>query len=847
MVVVTGLSGSGKSTLAFDLLFSEGQRRYLDCLNTYARQFVEQLEKPDVDSIGGLPPSVAIEQRTTRGGRKSTVATVTELYQFLRLLYAKLGVQHDPTTGEAAIRQSSADIVKRIRRQLRTAKRLDLLAPLIRGRKGFHTEVARWAVKKGYKLLRVDGKWIEPAKFQPLDRYKEHHIDLLIDQVTPKRKDLPALMAQTLSLGKGTLYALDPQGKSTIYSHHLFCPGSGQSFDELDPRLFSFNSPHGWCPECQGYGTVLPQPPEVDGEDEAEKEQKLELAREELSEGDLLPCPSCKGARLNPVACAVRFGGKTVPEINAMSVQDFERFFQKLRFTPREAAIVRDIEPEIKQRLHFLRHVGLDYLNLDRSAPTLSGGESQRIRLAAQLGSNLQGVLYVLDEPTIGLHPRDNQKLLGILHRLRDRGNSLVVVEHDEDTMRAADHIIDLGPGAGVHGGEIVAQGNWRQIDARGRSATARLLGEPIRHPARGQRRPVHSSIPWIKIKGGTARNIHDLNVAIPLNRLTALSGVSGSGKSTLVREILLPAATRDKKKKDHRWKSVQGTESIDRVVEVDQSPIGKTPRSTVATYLGWMDDLRALFANLPAAKQSGFTASHFSHNAGPGRCPACDGAGTIRVQMSFLPPADVRCEECGGLRWKPEILAIRYRDISIQQALAMSAEQAADFFSAHPRLATPCRLLTETGLGYLQLGQTSPTLSGGEAQRLKLVTELAAAQIAADHAQTRGRARRPAHHLFLLEEPTVGLHLADVRRLLDLLHRLVDSGHSVVVIEHHLDVLAEADHLIDIGPESGEAGGKIVSQGTPEHVATCKTSRTAPFLRSHLTKASRSVSSSRS
>ena len=835
MVVVTGLSGSGKSTLAFDLLFSEGQRRYLDCLNTYARQFVEQLEKPDVDAIIGLPPSVAIEQRTTRGGRKSTVATVTELYQFLRLLYAKLGVQHDPDTGEAAIRQNSADIIRRIQGQLRKSKRLDLLAPLIRGRKGFHTEVARWAAKKGYKLLRVDGRWIEPANFQPLDRYKEHQIDLLVGQLSPGRKDLPILVSQALALGKGTLYALDPKGKSTIHSHHLFCPGTGRSFDELDPRLFSFNSPHGWCPECQGYGTLLAKPPEVDSDDEAEKEQQLELAREEVAEGELLPCPACQGARLNPVARSVRFAGKTIPEINALSVRNFETFFSKIRFTGREAAIVRDIQPEILQRLAFLRKVGLDYLNLDRSAPTLSGGESQRIRLAAQLGSNLQGVLYVLDEPTIGLHPRDNQKLLEILRNLRDRGNSLLVVEHDEDTMRAADHIIDLGPGAGVDGGEIVAEGNWRQIDAKGKSATARLLGEPIQHPARGQRRPVDSTISWVKVTGATARNIHGIDVSVPLHRLVALSGVSGSGKSTLVREILLPATSTRRAKKDPRWKSVKGAESIDRVVEVDQSPIGKTPRSTVATYLGLMDHLRTLYAGLPVAKQSGFTSSHFSHNAGPGRCPACDGAGTVRVQMSFLPPADVRCEECGGLRWKPEILAIRYRDISIQQALSMSAGQAAEFFSPHPRIATPCRLMTETGLGYLQLGQTSPTLSGGEAQRLKLVTELATAQIAADHAQAKGRARRPAHHLFLLEEPTVGLHLADVRRLLDLMHRLVDSGHTVVVIEHHLDVLAEADYLIDIGPESGESGGKIMEQGTPEHVAHSKSSRTAPFLRTHL------------
>jgi excinuclease ABC subunit A len=797
------------------------------------------MEKPDVDSISGLPPSVAIEQRTTRGGRKSTVATVTELYQFLRLLYAKLGVQHDPDTGEAAIRQTSGDIVQRIRRQLRSQKNLSLLAPLIRGRKGFHTEVARWAQKKGFTLLRVDGKWIEPAKFQPLDRYREHHIDVLVAQLTPGRKDLAALVSQTLALGRGTLYAVDTRGKSTIHSHHLFCPETNRSFDELDPRMFSFNSPHGWCLECQGYGTVFAEPPKSDTEDEAEKEQELELAREELEDDQLLPCPACHGARLNPVSRAVRFAGKPVPEINAMSVRDFGTFFSKLRFSGREAAIVRDIRPEIEQRLHFLCHVGLEYLHLDRSAPTLSGGESQRIRLAAQLGSNLQGVLYVLDEPTIGLHPRDNEKLLGILKNLRDRGNSLVVVEHDEDTMRAADHILDLGPGAGVHGGEIVAQGTWKQIGSHGASATARLLGSPIRHPARGQRRPIRKSDPWLRIKGAHIRTIQNLQLELPLHRLIVFSGVSGSGKSTLLHEILCPAAAK-KKAKGGTWKSVTGTETIDRVVEVDQSPIGKTPRSTVATYLGLMDELRTLFAGLPEAKQSGFTASHFSHNAGPGRCPACDGAGTVRIQMNFLPPADVRCEECGGHRWKQEILSIRYRDKSIHEALKLSAEQAAEFFSAQPRLATPCRLLTETGLGYLQLGQTSPTLSGGEAQRLKLVTELAAAQIAADQAQAKGRARRPAHHLFLLEEPTVGLHLADVRRLIDLLHRLVETGHTVVVIEHHLDVLAEADYLIDLGPESGEAGGEIVAQGTPEHVATSKNSRTAPFLRSHLSRTSK-------
>ena len=857
MTVVTGLSGSGKSTLAFDLLFAEGQRRYLDSLNAYARQFVEQLERPDVDSITGIPPSVAIEQRVTRGGRKSTVATITEIFQFVRLLYAKLGQVRDPDTDEPAIRQTPAEILARLEKAAR-GQELRILAPLIKGRKGYHTEVAKWAEKKGYPLLRVDGKWIEPAKFKALDRYSEHTISVELGRFGKK---LPAperrkLIDAALALGRGTLYVLDARGKETVYSTQLFCPGTGHSFDELEPRLFSFNSAHGWCPACQGFGTLFEVATE--GETEAEREVEIERAREWVD--DVLPiCPECNGQRLNPLARAVRLplgrgaqehGGFTIGQIGALSITDAVRFFRTVKPKGREARIARDILPEIVQRLEFLVEVGLGYLTLDRSAVTLSGGESQRIRLAAQFGSELQGVLYVLDEPTIGLHPRDNARLLDSLGTLRDRGNTLVVVEHDEDTMRFADRIIDLGPGAGTQGGQIVAQGSWKTIAAHGESPTGKILGKPLPHPSIGQRRScggplgkpsASTAVPpaWCGISGARANNLKDIDVAFPAGRFIALCGVSGAGKSTLLHDVIKPAAQAYAGRKGRRrtkapagpWNKIAGFELFTSVYEVDQAPIGKTSRSTPATYIGLMDEIRGLFARLQLARQRGYEASRFSFNSGSGRCPACQGQGAVKVEMSFLPSTFVPCETCRGRRYNPETLEVLYNGKSISDVLDLTIDQAVDSFADVPRLHRPLALLRDTGLGYLTLGQRSPTLSGGEAQRIKLVAELSRSLEMNTQKRLKTSGFGRLHHLYLLEEPTIGLHLADVERLLHVLHQLVEVGHTVIVIEHHLDVLADADYLVELGPEGGDAGGRISAQGTPEEVAKSKRSATAPFL----------------
>jgi len=846
MTVVTGLSGSGKSTLAFDLLFAEGQRRYLDSLNAYARQFVEQLERPDVDSITGIPPSVAIEQRVTRGGRKSTVATVTEIFQFVRLLYAKLGQVRDPETDEQAIRQSPAEILARIEKAAQ-GHELRVLAPLIKGRKGFHTEVAKWAEKKGYPLLRVDGKWIEPAKFKALDRYVEHTITVEMGRFNKKQPaaDRRRLIDAALALGRGTLYVLDPRGRETVYSTQLFCPGTGRSFDELEPRLFSFNSPHGWCPTCQGFGTLLEV--RTEGETEAEREVEIERARE-WAEDDALPvCPECRGLRLNPLARAVRLplgrgarehGGFTIGEIGALSIVEAVRFFRTVKPKGREARIARDILPEIVQRLEFLVEVGLGYLSLDRSATTLSGGESQRIRLAAQFGSELQGVLYVLDEPTIGLHPRDNARLLDSLGTLRDRGNTLVVVEHDEDTMRFADRIIDLGPGAGTQGGQIVAEGSWKKLASHGESPTGKILGKPLKHPSRGKRRSATDVPDWCRIFGARANNLKQIDVAFPAGRFIALCGVSGAGKSTLLHDVIKPAAQAFAGRKGKRgktpagpWKKLEGFDIFTSVYEVDQAPIGKTSRSTPATYIGLMDEIRGLFARLPLARQRGYEASRFSFNSGSGRCPACQGQGAVKMEMSFLPSTFVPCETCRGRRYNPETLEVKYNEKSIADVLDLTIDQAVDFFADVPRLHRPLALLRDTGLGYLTLGQRSPTLSGGEAQRIKLVAELARSLEMNTQKRLKTRGFGSLHHLYLLEEPTIGLHLADVERLLNVLHQLVDAGHTVIVIEHHLDVLADADYLIELGPEGGDAGGRLIAQGTPEEVARSKRSVTAPFL----------------
>jgi excinuclease ABC subunit A len=857
MTVVTGLSGSGKSTLAFDLLFAEGQRRYLDSLNAYARQFVEQLERPDVDSITGIPPAVAIEQRVTRGGRKSTVATITEIFQFIRLLYAKLGQARDPESGEVAIRQTPAEILARLEKAAR-GQELRILVPLVKGRKGFHTEVAKWAEKKGYARLRVDGKWIEPAKFKALDRYVEHTISAEVGrfakgQATAERR---RLVDSALALGRGTLYALDAKGREAVYSTSLFCPGTGRSFDELEPRLFSFNSAHGWCPTCQGFGTVIDL--RTDAETEAEREVEIELAQEWAEDDERVVCPTCHGERLNPLARAVRLplgagargGGRTIGEIGRLSIVEALGFFRTVKPKGRDARIARDILPEIVQRLQFLVEVGLGYLTLDRSAATLSGGESQRIRLAAQLGSELQGVLYVLDEPTIGLHPRDNARLLESLGALRAKGNTLVVVEHDEDTMRFADRIIDLGPGAGTQGGHIVAEGPWRSLASKKESATGRIFGAPLRHPLRGERRAVNKTTTWCRVSGARANNLKQLDVALPTGRFVALCGVSGAGKSTLLHDVIKPAAQAAAARRGKRrkaavgpWKKLEGFDRFTSVYEVDQAPIGKTSRSTPATYIGLMDEIRGLFARLPLARQRGYEASRFSFNSGAGRCPACLGQGAVKVEMNFLPSTFVPCETCRGRRYNPETLEVLYNGKSIADVLDLTIDQAVDFFVDVPRLHRPLELLRDTGLGYLTLGQRSPTLSGGEAQRIKLVAELARSLEMNTQKRLKTRGFGSLHHLYLLEEPTIGLHLADVQRLLSVLHQLVDAGHTVIVIEHHLDVLADADYLLELGPDGGEAGGRIIARGTPEEVAKTKGSITGPFLAKMLKAAKRESS----
>lgn len=859
MVVVTGLSGSGKSTLAFDILFAEGQRRFLDSMSPYARQFVEQLEKPDVDMIEGLPPSVAIEQRITRGGGKSTVATVTEIHQFLRLLFAKLGTQHCPDCDVPVQKSSITAVASEIEAMARDSS-VQLFANLVRGRKGYHTEVARWAGDHGYSTLLVDGEMVEVEDFQALERFKEHTIDVLIGTIERgSTKGILDLAKQALEIGKGTakarpLVAVSAKGaKATkgargakktkaasadefrILSSEMNCPDCGRSFEELDPRLFSFNSPHGWCEHCRGFGEVWTEIPKAkDFDSQLEADLAAEKSFENREDGETRPCPVCRGDRLNPVACAVRINGQSIAGFSAHSASEALAVSQDWQFKGREETVARDIIPEITQRLEFLGRVGLDYLQLHRSAKTLSGGESQRIRLAAQLGSNLRGVLYVLDEPTIGLHPRDNTRLLDALEELTAMGNSLLVVEHDDETMRRASRIIDLGPKAGSHGGEIIAFGTMEEVMAEERSLTGKFLREPPVHPQRGSRRPMQEVTDWIELKGATRHNLKDVDASFPLCRLTAITGISGSGKSTLLRGILLPAveesltrAGRRKKSGHQYWKSISGTQHLSQVIEVDQSPIGKTSRSTPATYLKIFDAIRTLYAGLPEARLRGYTGSRFSFNNQGGRCDRCEGQGVIKLEMNFLPVSYMPCEDCNGTRFNRQTLEVKYDGRSIGEVLSMTVEQAAGFLAAHPKIRRPLQLLVETGLGYLKLGQPSPTLSGGEAQRIKLVT-----QLARGGSSDRPRIAKRGGTLYILEEPTIGLHAADVELLQTVFHRLVDEGHTVIVVEHHLDLVAEADYIIDVGPEAGHRGGQIIATGTPEEVAKSKVSRTAPFLK---------------
>jgi excinuclease ABC subunit A len=926
-VVVTGVSGSGKSTLAFDLIFAEGQRRFLDAMSAYARQFVEQMARPDVDLITGIPPTVSIEQRNSRGGGKSTVATVTEIHHFLRLLFAKLGTQFCPQCNVPVTGQTRDALAANLQDGLKRRGDLLLLAPVVKNRKGFHSEVAAWAAKNGYAEIRADGKLFRTDEPFRLDRFKEHDVEIVVG-VLEKKHGVPAsagkasgkakrvensgalpaeagtpsrtpqqLIDEALKLGHGTLYALDNHRRLTVHSTERACPTCHASFAALDPKNFSYNSAQGWCPKCRGFGELFYIPDVERGANADSVEESWWSWANEREE-----CPECHGARLNPVARAVRLvvaadvrrltsisspagrkkksepphvgcypDGVTIDFFSTANVDAALAYFATLKLTGRDADIARDILPELRERLKFLSEVGLGYLQLGRSAPTLSGGEAQRMRLAAQLGSNLSGVLYVLDEPTIGLHARDNALLLGALKKLQSRGNSLLVVEHDEDTMRHADWVIDLGPGAGVKGGEVIASGTLKELLRNETSITGQQLRaqEAKRYPSRGERRqvagekvgkresekkvgrarsvgtpahsPTFSSAHFLTLTGAATHNLKNLTVRFPLNRFVAVTGVSGSGKSTLIRECLLPAVeaalAKPSRTTHHAPRSsssaprLTGAELLSAVYEVDQSPIGRTPRSTPATYVGFFDDIRALFAQVPEARMRGYGPGRFSFNSPAGRCPGCDGAGEVKLEMNFLPPAYVRCEVCAGLRFNPETLDVLFNGKNIAQVLDLSVAEALEFFAAQKRIRRPLEALRDTGLDYLKLGQTSPTLSGGEAQRVKLVTHLLGGLKDGPDTLPNPKLQTRNSKLFILEEPTIGLHMSDVQRLVEVIQRLVDAGHSVIVIEHNLDLIAEADWVIDLGPEAGDAGGELVCEGTPEVVARCGRSHTGRFL----------------
>jgi excinuclease ABC subunit A len=943
--VVTGVSGSGKSTLAFDIVFAEGQRRFMESMSPYARQFVEQLPRPAVDRLTGIPPTVAIEQRVTRGSRKSTVATITEVAQYLRLLYARLGVQHHPESDRPVTPLKPAQLRLLLGRVLaaskaRRARHLFLCAPVIRGRKGHHQPIATWIARQGYGLMRVDGRLVRVADFQKLDRYKEHDIEVVVCGLKPqtigrqpgkKRRrhdrlafdsrqpalDSPAsALAQALQLGKGACFLLSSDGEilswfSTTRTDRI----TGESFPELDPKHFSFNSPKGWCPVCRGHGRVYDWMLEP-RDDEDLPPEIADLARSgEAGSAGGTPCPACHGGRLNRIASAVKLHFRTGPPLSLPSLLHLPPAgllarLRQLALDARGRAVTMDIVPQIEERLKFLDHVGLGYLSLERPTETLSGGEAQRIRLAAQLGSNLSGVLYVLDEPSIGLHARDNERLIGTLESLRDKGNTLLVVEHDEVMMEHADRIIDLGPGAGTHGGELVANDTPANLKRNHLSLTGLYLGRGLPHPVRGTYREIpsfKSQVPrrtqtltgleisnakyqtpktdrtqnaglktqnfesrvdssWLTLTGARYRNLRNVDLRIPHGRLIMVCGPSGAGKSTLLGDLLRPAvacalkhrksrlsgrefarltgfagefqaasppgaAARKADRPPAAFADLRGVAAFKSVIEVDQAPIGKTPRSSPATYLGIFDLIRQFFASLPEAKIRGYTASRFSFNTAGGRCETCHGAGRIRLEMAFMPDTYLPCDGCGGLRYGPELADITWKGRNVGQVLQLTFEEAAGFFDFHARLGEVCRLMCDCGLGYLTLGQSSPTLSGGEAQRLKLVSELARGL------QTfteRSRGVQP-RNFYLLEEPTIGLHLSDCEKLIGVLHGMVDQGHTVVVIEHHLDLLAEADYIVELGPGGGPEGGEIIYQGPLSGLLRVRRSPTAPYLRSKL------------
>ena len=911
MTVVTGLSGSGKSSLAFDTIYAEGQRRYVESLSSYARMFLGQMDKPDVDSIDGLSPAISIDQKTTSKNPRSTVGTVTEIYDYLRLLYARIGVPHCPSCGREIRQQTVDQMVDRLM-QLPTGTRLSLLAPVIRGKKGEHRKVLEDAKRSGYVRAKVDGLVYDLAEEIPLDKNKKHTIEVIVDRIALKdsiRRRLTDSAETALSLSGGLLTAeLAETGEEISFSQNYACPDCGISLEEITPRLFSFNNPHGACPTCAGLGVqmlidpdlILPNkklsienggltasgwgnirgdgiskmyfealakryhfklsdpieaiPPEgIDAILYGTKGEVLSLRYERADgfgtikrefEGIVpnlerryretqspamraeieacmseTPCPACGGQRLKKTALAVTVGGKNIAELTALSVQQAAAFLDGLELTPKERMIAAQIVKEIRSRLDFLNSVGLGYLTLARSSGTLSGGESQRIRLATQIGSSLMGVLYILDEPSIGLHQRDNAKLIRTLHRLRDLGNTLIVVEHDAETMHAADHIIDIGPGAGVNGGQVVCAGTVEEICACPQSMTGQYLSGAKSIPVPSVRRKGTGKN--LVIRGAAEHNLKNIDVSFPLGELICVTGVSGSGKSSLVQEILYKTLASEKNRakiRPGKYDHMEGLEYVDKVIALDQSPIGRTPRSNPATYTGVFDDIRSLFASTQDARMRGYNQGRFSFNTKGGRCEACSGDGLVRIEMHFLPDVYVPCEVCGGRRYNRETLEVRYKGKNISEVLDMTVEEACSFFANQEKIHDRLQTLFDVGLGYIRLGQSSTTLSGGEAQRVKLATELSK--------------RATGRTVYILDEPTTGLHAADVHRLTDILARLADAGNTVVVIEHNLDVIKVADYIIDLGPEGGDNGGELVFAGTPEECARCERSYTGQYLK---------------
>ena len=911
--VVTGLSGSGKSSLAFDTIYAEGQRRYMESLSSYARQFLGQMEKPQVESIEGLPPAISIDQKSTNKNPRSTVGTVTEIYDYMRLLYARAGIPHCPKCGREIKKQTVDEMVDRIL-MLEERTKFQILAPVVRGKKGRHEKVFESAKKSGYLRVRVDGNMYELTEEIKLEKNIKHSIEIIIDRLSIREgieKRLTDSVENALKLGNGLMIVDVIGGEEMTFSQNFACPDCGISIDEVQPRSFSFNNPFGACPDCYGLGykmefdedLIIPDkslsinqgaivvlgwqsandgksfsnailqalalkynfsldtpfedyPKEIhdiliygtNGEKVAVRykgqrgigvydiafegliknvERRYRETSAESTKAEyetfmrFTPCATCHGQRLKKESLAVTIGDKNIYEMTEMSVRDLRQYLDELQLTETQLKIGKEILKEIKGRLQFLVDVGLDYLSLSRATGTLSGGEAQRIRLATQIGSGLVGVAYIMDEPSIGLHQNDNDKLLATLKHLRDLGNTLIVVEHDEDTMRAADYVVDIGPGAGEHGGQVIATGTAEDIMKNPNSITGKYLSGEIKIPVPKTRRKPKG---FLKVVGAKENNLKNIDVKVPIGVLTCVTGVSGSGKSSLVNEILYKSLARKLNRArtiPGKCKKIEGMEQLDKVINIDQSPIGRTPRSNPATYTGMFDMIRDLFAATTDAKERGYKKGRFSFNVKGGRCEACSGDGILKVEMHFLPDVYVPCEVCGGKRYNRETLEVRYKGKTIYDVLEMTVEEALDFFKNVPRILNKVQTLYDVGLGYLKLGQPSTTLSGGEAQRIKLATELSK--------------RSTGKTIYVLDEPTTGLHFADVHKLVEILHRLTDEGNTVVVIEHNLDVIKTADYIIDIGPEGGDKGGTVIAKGTPEEVACCPVSYTGMYVKKYL------------